>query len=109
MAPESLCNNIIELIWGGFRDRLFECFCQHFRMRFGYLSGNPCGGVGEQKTNEFKGFWAIPLAEGILFGTQFWQVFVSFLEASWVFFGILFGLNLGTLLVTIWLLDKFIQ
>ena len=47
-------------------------------MRFGYLSGNPCGGVGEQKTNEFKGFWAIPLAEGILFGTQFWQVFVSF-------------------------------
>ena len=108
MAPESLCNNIIGLILGGFRDRLFECFCQHFRMRFGYLSGDPCGGVGEQKTNEFKGFWAIPLAEGILFGIQFWQVVLafqgilglpgSFSESFWT-----------PLLVTFWSLDEFIQ
>ena len=78
-------------------------------MRFGYLSGNPCGGVGEQKTNELKGFWAIPLAEGILFGAQFGHFCQQFWRRFGVFFGILFGLNMGTLLVTIWLLDKFIQ
>ena len=64
-------------------------------MRFGYLSGNPCGGVGEQKTNELKGFWAIPLAEGILSGAQFWQVFVSF-------FGGVLGSFSGSFSGSIW-------
>ncbi len=38
----------------------------------------PLWGRWGAETNEFKGFWAIPLAEGILFGTQFWQVLVCF-------------------------------